>query len=1297
MQREEKESVTTANTTVVRHLFEEIASDDFLNFQFNGKTYEDSLARAVKRTGKLCGVTCALKRTKSGQQCVWMAHDFGFLGGSLGCGEGEKLVLGFEYGIEHRLPVVVECRSGGARMQEGTLSLMQMAKVAVAVNALKAKGLPFVAVLRDPTYGGVSASYAMQADVRIGAKNARIGFAGAKVILDTMYEKDQSKYDEVAPANFQSATYLLEHGQLDAVVEDDALESAVDRVLSTLTAKLGDRDDDVATSEGDTKVRVGRTNQKEREAKLYKAMGEAPNLEDCTSGDYQKSRLLTRPQCQDLIEQLFDGFFELKGDGKVGDDDCIRGGLARLVNADVACVVIANFKGHNPKTMKEAQFGMGTPHGYRKAHRLMQLAERFRLPVVTLVDTCGAKPDFECERDGQSEAIATNLTLMAGLKVPIVTVVVGEGGSGGALGIAMGDKIAMLANAYYGVISPEGAASILGRYESDAHKAVQYPKDCRALAKAQAVHAEQLKRLGVIDRVISETAGETHLKCPELLRNVSAFLADSIRDLSKLEPSELVQLRYVKFRTMGKFLQLDAAQRRSRIETCVKAAKPSDRKKRGAKTQQANDPKESKMLDFIVDRTLANERASFRGEAPPAAADYLGHVVYDTTSTASSSSSSSKTASVETAKAALDRGGPEALVKFVRERAPARVLLTDTTFRDAHQSLLATRVRTFDLINAAKLEATRALSERLFSMEVWGGATFDVTIRFLHADPWERLRRIRRALPNVCLQMLLRGSNAVGYRSYPDNVVVEFVRLASKNGIDVFRIFDCFNSVDQMRVAIDAVRKEGKVAEVCVCFSGDFLDKEREKVYTLDYYKETARACVQAGAHMLAIKDMAGLLKPGHAEPLMRAIRSVTDLPVHFHTHSTSGASLASALAMARAGCEIVDTAISSMSGCTSQPSMNAFLATMEKQPRDPKIDHLGLTPIVKYWQRVRELYEPFENGMRCGNAKVYEHEIPGGQYSNLLVQCKAMGLWDRWEEVVDMYRDVNRMFGSIIKVTPSSKVVGDMALYLINSNLTVKDVETRGDQIAWPASVVNLCRGLLGTPHHGLPPKIVSAVLRSAGVERMTKRPGEILEDADFEAVRRSLSANDWPFERKVSDEDVVSSILYDKVFADYLAFVRQFGEVSRLPSSIFWYGMKPGSAATFSNAEDERPMTLTLSRVGPIVRDNRRDVVFTLSGGVTRTVRAVDDWASKASGSSGVAADPNDASQIGSPLVGKVEALMDVGARFAKGATIAIVCAMKMEVAVKAPFDCVVKSHEVKVGDNVEEGVLLLRVASE
>ncbi len=622
---------------------------------------------------------------------------------------------------------------------------------------------------------------------------------------------------------------------------------------------------------------------------------------------------------------------------------------------------------------------------------------------------------------------------------------------------------------------------------------------------------------------------------------------------------------------------------------------------------------------------------------------------------------------------------------------------------------LATRVRTCDLVGAVP-EAARVL-HTAFSFEMWGGATFDVSHRFLSEDPWARLRAIRAAAPNVCTQMLIRGSNAVGYTSYPDNVVVEFVKEAAANGLDVFRIFDCFNDLNQMRVTIEAVRSVNKVAEVCICFTGDFLDTEKEKIYTLEYYTNLARAIDAAGAHIIAIKDMAGLLKPGHAAPLVQAIRSVSDKPIHFHTHSTSGVSLSSALAMVRAGCDIVDTAIASMSENTSQPNMNAFVASLQGDPRDTQINYLDLELLDTYWRKVRVLYAPFENGMNAGSARVFEHQIPGGQYSNLMVQCKSMGLWSRWSEVLDMYRDVNRLFGDVIKVTPSSKVVGDLSLYLLNRNMKASDVIERGEEVEFPKSTVDLCAGRLGFPHRGIPAELSRIVLK--GEKPMTVRPGELLAPADFVAQQAALTER---LGRPAKQTELLSSFLYPKVFADYCDFLDENGPVTCLPTAPFWYGMQVGesfscvlpdqasfdelmgAAAAASGAgeakdgqEGSLTATIALKRISGL-KAGQRTLTFSVNG-VDRVVKMAD--AEAGGGSSTTMADPNDDTQVPSPLPGSVEDISAAeGDRLEKGACIMVVVAMKMEVKVTAPYDLILEKLEVSKGDKVDEGSLVARV---
>lgn len=519
-------------------------------------------------------------------------------------------------------------------------------------------------------------------------------------------------------------------------------------------------------------------------------------------------------------------------------------------------------------------------------------------------------------------------------------------------------------------------------------------------------------------------------------------------------------------------------------------------------------------------------------------------------------------------KQLLDEKGPEAVSEWLKQQN--EVLLTDTTFRDAHQSLLATRVRTKDLLEIA--EPTAKLLPNLFSVEMWGGATFDVSYRFLREDPWERLIKLREKMPNVLFQMLLRASNAVGYTNYPDNVIDEFVEKSAQAGIDVFRIFDSLNWVEGMKPAIEAVRKQNKIAEVSMCYTGDILDPNRDK-YDLDYYINLAKELESLGAHILGIKDMAGLLKPEAAYQLISALKQEIDIPIHLHTHDTSGNGVMMYARAIEAGVDAVDVATSSMAGHTSQPSANSLYHALEGNKRQPKVDIASYEELNKYWEDVRDYYANFESGLKAPHTEIYLHEMPGGQYSNLQQQAKAVGLGDRWDEVKYMYRTVNDMFGDLIKVTPSSKIVGDMALFMVQNNLKVDDVYEKGENLDFPDSVVEFFRGMIGKPYKGFPKELQRIILK--GKEEIPGRPGEQLKPVNFEALKEQLYEK---VNRQVTSHEVISYALYPKVFLDYERFVDQYGDISVLDTPSFVYGLRLGEEVS---VEIEQGKTLIIKLV--------------------------------------------------------------------------------------------------------------------
>lgn len=624
--------------------------------------------------------------------------------------------------------------------------------------------------------------------------------------------------------------------------------------------------------------------------------------------------------------------------------------------------------------------------------------------------------------------------------------------------------------------------------------------------------------------------------------------------------------------------------------------------------------------------------------------------------------------------------GPEKLAQWIAGNK--RVLLTDTTWRDAHQSHLATRMRTFDMARIA--EATAKLAPGLFSLEMWGGATFDTALRFLREDPWERLDVLRQRVPNVLFQMLLRGANAVGYANYPDNVVQAFVRQAARSGIDVFRIFDSLNWLPNMQVSIETVREEGRVAEAAFCYTGDILDSNRAK-YALQYYVDLAKELEKAGAHILCIKDMSGLLKPRAAEVLIKALKQEVGIPIHLHTHDSAGNGVATVLKAVEAGVDIVDVATSSMSGMTSQPSWGAIVAALQGDGRDTGFDLGNLQALADYWQDVREFYFPWESGLKAGSPDVYLHEMPGGQYSNLRQQAEALGLGDRWSEVVAAYQDGNRLLGDIIKVTPSSKAVGDFALFMVQNDVTAENIFSRGESLTFPDSVVSMLKGMMGQPPGGWPEALQKLVLK--GSEPITCRPGELLEPVDFGQVAAEVEAQ---IGRAPSDREVLSHLMYPGLLTELVQHQEEFSDTSCIDTPTYFYGLRLGEE-TAIEIEPGKTLIVKLVSMGELRADGTRDVVFELNG-QTREVR-VQDLSAEAKTGARRKAVKGDQREIGASMPGKVvKVTVAPGDRVKKGEQLVVTEAMKMETTSSAPKDAVVAEVAVKEGDSVEAGDLLV-----
>ncbi|MEE9335345.1 MAG: pyruvate carboxylase [Granulosicoccaceae bacterium] len=636
-------------------------------------------------------------------------------------------------------------------------------------------------------------------------------------------------------------------------------------------------------------------------------------------------------------------------------------------------------------------------------------------------------------------------------------------------------------------------------------------------------------------------------------------------------------------------------------------------------------------------------------------------------------------------KQQLEKDGPKAFASWMREQQA--VLMTDTTMRDGPQSLLATRMRTYDIANIAGAYS-KALPE-LLSLECWGGATFDVSMRFLTEDPWERLAIIRERAPNMLLQMLARGANGVGYTNYPDNVVKHFVRQASSAGIDLFRVFDCFNWVDNMRVTMDTVLEENKLCEATICYTGDMLDKNQTQ-YNLSYYLKLAEELEKAGAHILAIKDMAGVMKPSAATKLFASLRKEVGLPVHFHTHDTSGIAAATVLAAVEAGVDAVDAAMDAFSGGTSQPCLGSIAAALSSSERDPGLDADAIQRISFYWESVRNQYAAFESDLKSPASEVYLHEMPGGQFTNLKEQANSLGLASKWHVVAKTYSDVNDMFGDIVKVTPSSKVVGDMALMMVSQELSVEDVENPTKEIAFPDSVVSMMRGELSQVPGGFPKALQAKILK--GEKPLEQRAGAAMEAIDLDTEKQLLEQS---MDRELSDQQLASYMMYPKVFTDFIAAQDEYGPTSVLPTSVYFYGLKVGQEV-FVDIEQGKTLVVRCVAVGEVNEKGMVRVFFELNG-QPRSIQVPDRIHGTVNSQARAKAEAGNKLEVGAPMPGVISTVsVKQGQQIAMGDVLLSIEAMKMETAIYAEADGEVAEMLVATGDQIDAKDLLIKLSS-
>ncbi len=678
------------------------------------------------------------------------------------------------------------------------------------------------------------------------------------------------------------------------------------------------------------------------------------------------------------------------------------------------------------------------------------------------------------------------------------------------------------------------------------------------------------------------------------------------------------------------------------------------------------DDREYKLLKYIAEKSLASSKS--------------GKPVFEMVKTGADF----KAEHPQGTKNILDTLGPQGILDYIKNKK--ELLFTDTTMRDAHQSLSATRMRTLDMVQIA--DHISQYESELFSLEMWGGATFDTAYRFLKESPWTRLKLLREKIPNIMFQMLLRSSNAVGYTNYPDNLIKEFIKCSADSGIDVFRIFDSLNWLEQIKISCEEVLKQGKIAEVALCYTGDILDKSKTK-YTLDYYIKKAKEIESMGAHILAIKDMSGLLKPDAAYMLVKALKDEIKLPVHLHTHDTSGNGIASILNASRAGVDIADAALSSMSGLTSQPSLNSIVAALEFNERESSLNSDHLQKLSNYFEKVRPIYEQFESGLKTGTTLVYKYEVPGGQYSNLKAQVDSFGMGHRYDEVLEKYKEANEIFGDIVKVTPSSKIVGDMAIFMLQNNLNKENIYEKGKTLAFPESVIEFYKGLIGQPEGGFDEKMRALVLK--GADYITVRPGLLLPDVDLNKIKETYKEK---YNIDLTDNAVTSAALYPKVYEEYIQFLREYGDFIQMPSDVFFYGLNDGESFDMSSSEGSSKNVKLIS-IGKIDQDGFRPFTFEVDG-FRREIYIEDEQTVQSHFRKQVKlADENDPKQIGSPIPGNiVKVMVKTGDQVKKGQAVAVVEAMKMETEILSKIDGVISAVYIETTQSVKAQELLMEI---